>query len=190
MSGTKPIEDQLRDLIAAGELEEAIELMLKEYGGAVATQILYVIKDRELAKDVYQQTFIAAHRDLPRFDGRSKIKTWLLAIAHHRAIDCVRKLRREDKRNVSEEVLSTMADDSAPTPEQLVDSPRILRALEECMDKLSEEARVAVLQRFKEGRSYEDMARETGERSGTWHARATRAMPVLRACIEGKGFSL
>lgn len=190
MSSSKPVEDQLRDLVAAGELEEAIKLMMREYGPAVFTQVRRIVKDGEGAKDAYQQTFIQAHRDLLGFDGLSTFKTWLLVIASHRAIDHVRKAKREQQRTVPEGPLATQADDSAVDPLHLLDAPRLLRALEECMEKLSADARLAVLFRYKHERSYEDMAKDFGERSGTLHARVTRAMPVLRECIEGKGLTL
>lgn len=189
MSSSKPVEDQLRDLVAAGELEEAIKLMMREYGPAVFTQVRRIVKLGEVAKDAYQQTFIQAHRGLASFDGRSTFKTWLLAIASNRAIDGVRKLRREGHRTVSDDTLLAHADDRAVDPRDVLDSPRLLRALEECIEKLSPEARAAVLFRFKHERSYEDMAKDFGERSGTLHARVTRAMPILRECIEDKGLT-
>lgn len=186
----QPIEEQLRALVDEGRLEAAIALMLREYGAAVFSHAARVLGDREQAKDVYQRTFLEAHRDLRSFDGRATFKTWLLAIANHRALDVVRKLRREQKRTAAGALLPALADDTAVDPRLGLDAPRIARALEECMQLLSEEVRGTVLLRYRHELSYEEMARSSGDRSGTLHARVARAMPVLRECLEGKGITL
>ena len=62
-----------------------------------------------------------------------------------------------------------------------------MRALDDCLAQLTPEVRAAVLMRFQQGLRYDEIARGTGERSGTLHMRVTRALPVLRRCLEGKG---
>jgi RNA polymerase sigma-70 factor (ECF subfamily) len=185
----QPIETQLHMLVAAGELEAAVTLMVREYGAAVLSHAVRVLGDRELAKDVYQRTFLEAHRDLRSFHGRSTFKTWLMSIANHRSLDLVRTLRREQKRTASKALLQ-LPDDSVVDSHASLDGPRILRALDDCLKFLSDEARSTVLLRYQQGLSYEEIASRSGVRPGTLHARVTRAMPVLRECLERKGFSL
>lgn len=183
------LEDTLRGLVAAGELHRAITIVMREYGDAVFTRAHRIVEDRHAAKDVLQQTFLDAYRDLASFGGRSSLRTWLLGIATHRALDVVRRKRREEQRTVSDEEVPAIADDSAADPHVRVDRPRQLRALEDCLRALSPEVRATVLMRFQQAMSYADIARVSGDKSVTLHARVTRALPVLRRCLEQKGMT-
>jgi RNA polymerase sigma-70 factor, ECF subfamily len=79
--------------IAAGELDALDEL----YGRykTMAYSIAYrITNDATLAEDVVQDAFLGAWRNAGRYAaGRGSVKTWLLAIVHHRAIDAVRRRR-------------------------------------------------------------------------------------------------
>jgi RNA polymerase sigma-70 factor (ECF subfamily) len=183
------VDQTLREFVASGDLRRAIATLMREYGDAVFTRAYRVVEDRHAAKDVLQQTFLEAYRDLASFGGRSSFKTWLLGITTHRALDVVRRQRREAKRTVSDETLLAVADEAVAIPPMSVDTLRRLRALEDCLQVLAPEVRATVLMRFQQGMSYEQMARVSGDRSGTLHARVTRALLVLRRCMEDKGMA-
>jgi RNA polymerase sigma-70 factor (ECF subfamily) len=182
-------DDALRDLVASGDRDGALSILMRDHGAAVYTRAYRVLGDRDAAKDVLQQTFLEAYRDLARFDGRSSFKTWLLAIASHRALDAVRRVRRDEQRTVSGD-LPALPDDSAADPPASVDLTRRLRALDDCLRQLSPEVRATVLMRFQQAMSYEQIAKASGDRPVTLHARVTRALPVLRRCLERKGMGM
>src|ERR1700675_4376040 len=79
--------------LADGELD-ALEDLYDRYK-TMAYSIAYRIKnDAVLAEDVVQDAFLGAWRNAARYvEGRGSVKTWLLAIVHHRAIDAVRRRR-------------------------------------------------------------------------------------------------
>jgi RNA polymerase sigma-70 factor (ECF subfamily) len=182
-------DDALRDLVASGHRDRVLSVLMSEHGAAVFTRAQRLLGDRNAANDVLQQTFLEAYRDLTSFDGRSSFKTWLLAIATHRALDVVRRLRKDEQRTVPATELRALADESATELPARVDQPRRLRALAECLQQLTPEARAAVLMRFQQAMSYEQIARASGDRPVTLHARVTRALPVLRRCLERKGMT-
>ena len=188
VTSTADTEQTLRELVACGDLKHAVAILMREYGDAVFTRAYRVVEDRSSAKDVLQQTFLEAYRDLPTFSGQSSFKSWLLGIATHRALDAVRRKRREAQRSTSEDALMMVPDDS---PEQSAWTTRAwrLRALEQCLKALSPEVRATVLMRFQQDMSYVEMAHVSGERSVTLHARVARALPVLRRCLEEKGMA-
>ena len=68
---------------------------LYEHYGAMAFSIAYRITgDRTAAEDVVQEAFLGAWRNAARYvDARGTVRTWLLSIVHHRAIDAVRRRR-------------------------------------------------------------------------------------------------
>jgi RNA polymerase sigma-70 factor (ECF subfamily) len=186
-AGDVTTEDAVRDLVASGDRDRALSILMSEHGAAVFTRAQRLLDDRHAASDVLQQTFLEAYRDLATFDGRSSFKTWLLAIATHRALDVVRRLRKDEQRTESSRASHVLADESAAELPARVDQRRRLRALEDCLQHLTPEARAAVLMRFQQAMSYEEIARASGERPVTLHARVTRALPVLRRCLERKG---
>src|SRR5688572_21234792 len=77
--------------IAAGELH-ALDELYERYK-TMAYSIAYrITNDATLAEDVVQDAFLGAWRNAERYiAGRGSVKTWLLSIVHHRAIDAVRR---------------------------------------------------------------------------------------------------
>ena len=79
--------------IADGELG-ALDELYERYK-TMAFSIAYrITNDASLAEDVVQDAFLGAWRNAGRYvEGRGSVKTWLLSIVHHRAIDAVRRRR-------------------------------------------------------------------------------------------------
>ena len=79
--------------LADGELD-ALEDLYDRYK-TMAYSIAYrITNDSTLAEDVVQDAFLGAWRNAARYvEGRGSVKTWLLSIVHHRAIDAVRRRR-------------------------------------------------------------------------------------------------
>src|SRR6476659_11088264 len=79
--------------LADGELD-ALEDLYDRYK-TIAYSIAYrITSDATLAEDVVQDAFLGAWRNAARYaEGRGSVKTWLLAIVHHRAVDAVRRRR-------------------------------------------------------------------------------------------------
>ena len=178
------------ELLAASDARTVLARLMADHGDTVYGLCLRILRDPALAEDVLQQVFVEAHRDLRRFEGRSSLKTWLLAIAGHRCQDAIKARRRRDKRFlVDERAVATVAD---PTPDAhaRLDRARALVALDECIEHLSAESRSAVLLRFQSGMSYEEMSAALRVKADTLHARVTRAMPLLRRCLESKGWAV
>ena len=79
--------------IVDGELH-ALDELYERYK-TMAYSIAYrITNDATLAEDVVQDAFLGAWRNAARYiEGRGSVKTWLLAIVHHRAIDAIRRRR-------------------------------------------------------------------------------------------------
>ncbi|MEX1173867.1 MAG: sigma-70 family RNA polymerase sigma factor [Chloroflexota bacterium] len=90
--------------IAAGELH-ALDELYERYK-TMAYSIAYrITNDATLAEDVVQEAFLGAWRNASRYvHGRGSVKTWLLAIVHHRAIDAIRRRKPVDELPEREEV--------------------------------------------------------------------------------------
>lgn len=64
-----------------------IDALMDEYGDDVVKYAYAITKDRELAKDIAQETFIRAHRKIDTFRGQSSVRTWLLTITRNMALN-------------------------------------------------------------------------------------------------------
>src|SRR5688500_9710391 len=79
--------------VAAGQLD-ALQDLYDTYRTMAYSIALRITKDPGTAEDVVQEAFLGAWRHAGRYaEGRGSVKTWLLAIVHHRAVDAVRRRR-------------------------------------------------------------------------------------------------
>jgi RNA polymerase sigma-70 factor (ECF subfamily) len=175
-------DSDVHDAMAIGDRRRALTLIMRRYGDAVFRYCCELIRDEAVAEDVHQQVFVEAYRDLPRFQQRSHLRTWLLGIARHRCLDAVKTGRRWQNRYKND----TPADvtDDTPLPADDIDQRRMIDALQHCLGELAPSSRSAVLLRFRESLSYEEMASLSTEKAGTLQQRVARSMPVLRRCVE------
>src|SRR5439155_24662434 len=81
------------------------------------------------------------------------------------------------------------APDPGPAPGERLDDARLGEVLAECLDELDEKARTALLLRYQQGFTFEQIAEICGEKPGTLQVRVSRALPVLRArlCLRTGG---
>src|SRR5207247_7944228 len=73
---------------------DALEELYERYRTMAYSIALRITADAALAEDVVQDAFLGAWRNAARYaKGRGSVKTWLLSIVHHRAVDAVRRRR-------------------------------------------------------------------------------------------------
>lgn len=171
-------------LIDRGERNAAVTALMKRHGTAVYRYCREELHDRTLADDVHQQIFIQAHRDLERFARRATLRTWLFAVARHRVLDAA-KARRRAQAHIEEDDTADTPDPTPPPGERL-DEARLHSALIACLRDLGEHVRGALILRFQQGFTFEELSAIFEEKPGTLQARVMRALPLLRICIEAR----
>ena len=177
-----------QSLLDQGDFRGAVGALVAEHGDAIYAFCLRTLRNPALAEDVAQQVFVHALRDIARFEGRSTLLVWLIGIAAHRCMDAINSERRRLRRIELNDQAALAAPDLACSPSDRLDRLRWIEALEKCLGVLASEVRMTVLLRFQSGMSYPEMSEVLGVRSETLQARVTRALPVLRRCLEGKGW--
>src|SRR3954471_13172038 len=170
---------------SAGDRRAAIVDLMRAHGDAVLGLCVRVLRDRELAEEVRQQTFLEAFRDFDRFQGRSSRRTWLLGIAGHRCLDVIR--RQHSGWIESDDDALINRHDLGSGPREQLEQAQLAAALEECMRSLSPEVRMTVLMRFQTELSYEQLAVQLSTTADALQMRVTRALSRLRRCLESKG---
>src|SRR6185503_16269326 len=165
--------DQM-DRLAAGDLG-ALDRLYEQYG-AMAFSIAYRITgDRAAAEDVVQDAFLGAWRNAARYvDARGTVRTWLLSIVHHRAIDAIRRRRPTTE---------------LPGPEAtLPDSLTLPDAWADVQLNLDREAvRVAIELAYFGGLTQTEIAERTGVPLGTVKGRLRLGLQGLRAALTPLG---
>src|SRR5690348_3114999 len=99
-------------LVTAGQLD-GLEELYDRYR-VMAYSIAYrITADASLAEDVVQDAFLGVWRNAARYvEGRGSVKTWLLSIVHHRAVDAIR--RRRPTTELPEQEVATPAQFQVP----------------------------------------------------------------------------
>jgi RNA polymerase sigma-70 factor (ECF subfamily) len=179
-------EDAAREFLGSGKRDEALKVLMTAYGAPIAAFVARVLRDRELAHDVYQQTFLDAFQGMDGFQGRGTLWSWLCGIAYHRCLDELRRVRRTEARDVFavfEELVEQA--DPATGPDQVATR----QALEQCLGQLSPPMRSQLLMRCFLGFSYGEIAEMVGATHSTVQVRVSRMLPRLRRCLLGKGIT-
>jgi len=180
--------ESAQSLLDQGDLRGAVGALVEAHGEAIYAFCLRTLRNPALAEDVAQQVFLHALRDIARYQRRSTLLVWLIGIAAHRCMDAINSERRRLRRIELNDQATLVVPDLGCSPSDRIDRSRWIVALEKCLSVLASEVRMTVLLRFQSGMSYPEMAEVLGVRSETLQARVARALPVLRRCLEGKGW--
>jgi RNA polymerase sigma-70 factor, ECF subfamily len=165
---------------AFSELYDALAPRLRRY-------LLRASRDPGAADDLLQQTMLQIHRARGRFIAGAEVLPWAFAIARHLFIDSVRR-RRNERRTISFETGGHEAGAVEAPAEQhgadeLIDSERLLRALEAELLRLPESHRAAFELIKNEGLSIREAAEVLGATPTAVKLRAHRAYVALRSAL-------
>jgi RNA polymerase sigma factor (sigma-70 family) len=187
----RPTSDHLSDaglvaLIARGDRDAFAELY-DRYGKIAFGLALRATRAHELAEEVVQETFLNVWRQAARFDAtRAKPSTWLLTIAHHKAVDVVRREQR--RRTEPAEAMADVADTTNVPDEAWLGIQSV--QVHEALASLSDPQREVIEFCYFEGYSQSELARRLGEPLGTIKSRTHTALRHLRAQLDERGLSL
>jgi RNA polymerase sigma-70 factor, ECF subfamily len=149
----------------------------REHGAAILGFSVNALRDRPLAEDCVQETFLRAWRSRERFDpATASERTWLFSIARNVVVDALRA-RARLPRIGDEGAWETRAAEGTDPLDRL----RILEGLA----RLSDAHRTVVVAVHVEGRTYRELAEATGVPVATWRTRAYHALRALRGHLEG-----
>jgi RNA polymerase sigma-70 factor (ECF subfamily) len=171
--------------VANGELN-ALEALYDRYRTMAYSIALRVTGDASLAEDVLQDAFLGAWRHAGRYaEGRGSVKTWLLAIVHHRAVDAVRRRRPTTAMPESEDVAPpalTLPDVWGEVAADL-DAETVRGALEVLPDAQREAIELA----YFGGLTQQEIAARTGAPLGTVKGRMRLGLLAMRKHLLEQG---
>jgi RNA polymerase sigma-70 factor (ECF subfamily) len=180
-----------REVVALAKAgrETAYRELLRRYERPVFSLIYRMVRDRALAEDLSQETFIKVLNALESYRPEYKFSSWVFKIANNAAIDQLR--RREvdtlsldgapDARTADEvEATALQAADRQESPLAELESRELGSQIEQAVGRLRPEYRTCILLRHVEGRSYEEIAEVMDLPLGTVKTYIHRARLELR----------
>ena len=177
-----------RELIRAyrGGDEQAFETLLTRHQERVYTKINFIVRDSELANDLFQDTFIKVVRLLKegKYVEEGKFLPWVLRIAHNMAIDHFRrnkKMRMVRSRDEID-VFATIDTGDAHVEDLLVEG-QIHSDVRRIIDQLPEDQREVVRMRMYDNLSFKEIAETTGVSINTALGRMRYAVINLRKIV-------
>ena len=178
-----------RDLIRAyreGD-ERAFETLLNRYQSGVFSKIVFVVRDHEVANDLFQDTWIKVVKVLKsgKYVEEGKFGPWVMRIAHNAAIDHFRRNRKKRMVRPTDEfdIFDTLAHD-APNAMDTMVQEEVLAELRQLIPALPEEQRAVVKMRLEQQYSFKEIAEETGVSINTALGRMRYALINLRRMVD------
>ncbi len=193
MDANKLSDQQLIEQFLSGD-KDGIEKLINRHKTKVYTYILLVVKNQQLAEDIFQDTFIKVIRSLVdgKYKDNGRFASWVIRIAHNLIIDHFRK----------EKQINTLSNDdyeadifnsrklSDQNIEDVLIKDQITNDVRQLIDELPEEQKQVILLRHYGGMSFKEIAEQTDVSINTALGRMRYALINLRKLITQKNISL
>jgi RNA polymerase sigma-70 factor, ECF subfamily len=179
--------DRAAVALACGGDEDAFRALVERHSRYLF-QVAYRLTGHAMdAEDVVQDTFLKAHRQLRRFEGRADVRTWLHRIAVNCAIDLVRGRRHRELATDPVDLEASTGGDGArsqlPAPDRLAESRQIESRVADALQGLTSLERAAFTLRHIEGRSIREIGESLGMKSEATKHSIFRAVRKMRAAL-------
>ena len=173
--------------------EAAFRELVRRYERPVFSLVFRMVRDRELAEDLAQDTFIKVLNNIDRYRPEFKLSSWLFKIANNVAIDHLRR-RQLDTISMEGSPHATSTDLAEATsfelathgesPLQELEARELGSEIERAIARLRPEYRACILLRHVEDKSYEEIAATLDLPLGTVKTYIHRARHELRKLLE------
>jgi RNA polymerase sigma-70 factor (ECF subfamily) len=193
-----PSDEELVSATLRGD-RQAYRTLVERYQARIFSMAYDVVRNKEDAEDVTQESFVKAFLSLDKFKGQSSFYTWLYRIAFNMAVDVRRKTSRrggnhlEYKETLSvspsgrpdgtgeSEQVSTLQ--SIEGPHEALVRKQAARKIHEVLAKLSEEHRAVITLREIDGLNYDEISEALGIPKGTVMSRLFYARKALQKAL-------
>ena len=181
--------DQEIVVLARGGEEAAYRELVRRYERPLFSLLYRMVRDRELAEDLAQETFVKALNAIESYRPEYKFSSWIFKIANNAAIDHLRRreldtlsLEGSPHAETPEAIEATALQigDRQESPLDEVEARELGGEIETAIAKLRPEYRACILLRHVEGRAYEEIAEILGLPLGTVKTYIHRARNELR----------
>jgi RNA polymerase sigma-70 factor (ECF subfamily) len=161
----------------------AMQVLFARHHVRVYRFVLRLVGNPTTAEDLISEVFLDVWRQADRFEGRSAVSTWMLAIARFKALSALRKRPDEE---LDEETAATI-EDTADTPEVALEKKDKSTVLRQCLEKLSPEHKEIIDLVYYHEKSVEEVAEIVGIPENTVKTRMFYARKKLAELLKAAG---
>lgn len=174
--------------------QKSLEVLINRHKSRIFSYILLIVKNQELAEDIFQETFIKVIRSLKRgkYVENGKFVSWVLRIGHNLIIDHFRKIKLQG--TVSNDSTDVDIFNSQRFSEETIEDQmvidQILNDVKELVKELPEDQQQVIYMRHYMGLSFKEIAEQTDVSINTALGRMRYALINLRKLIQKKNLNL
>jgi len=174
--------------------KNSLEILIHRHKSRIFSYILLIVKNQELAEDIFQETFIKVIRSLKRgkYVENGKFVSWVLRIAHNLIIDHFRKVKLQGM--VSNDSTDVDIFNSQKFSEETIEDQmvidQILNDVKGLVKELPEDQQQVIYMRHYMGLSFKEIADQTGVSINTALGRMRYALINMRKLIQKKKINL
>lgn len=180
---SKLADDQLVAAYAKGN-NEAFDALLNRHQDRVYSYILHIVKDRDLAADIFQETFVKAIMTIKqgRYTDSGKFSAWISRIAHNLIIDFYRQEKSENTVSTDSEETDMLnrRDLADENVEDRMVTEQIHEDVKRIIDALPESQREVLVMRYYRDMSFKEIAEATNVSINTALGRMRYAILNMR----------
>lgn len=166
--------------IAAGDVT-ALDTLYRQLERPLFGFIHSKLNDPFASADILHEVFLEVWRGAAGFQDRSRVRTWVYAIAWRKVVD---EFRARGRMTIQDEIPDRP--DEGPSALELLQSAEERDMLRDCLGGLKPDHRAAIELTFLEDMSYREVAEVIGVPEGTVKTRVFHAKALLLRCLEAK----
>lgn len=194
MNSRKTMADETLVALYADGDNKAFDTLLIRYKNKLYSYIYYIVRNADLAEDIFQETFMKAIVTIrqKRYNENGKFAAWLTRIAHNLIIDHFRQEKNENVVSCDDEqtnVLNNIRLSERAVETDIV-SQQVLDDVRRLMTFLPDDQREVVHMRFYQNLSFKEIAEATGVSINTSLGRMRYAILSMRRMAEKHGIAL
>lgn len=167
--------------------EKCLEILIDRHKNKIFSFIISKVLDKDLADDIFQDTFIKVIKTLKRgkYNEEGKFLPWVMRIAHNLVIDHFRRIKRFPtiKNTKDFDIFSIISDDTLNVENDIIRS-QILEDVGGLIDELPEDQKEVLVMRLYKDMSFKEIAENTDVSINTALGRMRYALINLRKIIE------
>lgn len=173
--------------------EKALETLINRHNQRITSFIYSKVLDRDVAEDIFQDTFIKVIKTLKRgsYSEEGKFLPWVMRIAHNLIIDHFRKNKRMPKFEGSDDfnIFSVIKDEKLNVEKQLI-KDQIESDLTLLIEELPGDQKEVLVMRIYKDMSFKEISENTGVSINTALGRMRYALINLRKIVDRKNIVL
>ena len=168
--------------------EDAFAALYQRYEKRVFQYLMTVVNDPTLAEEILVEVMLGIWKGLKTFQGQSKVSTWIFGIAHHKAVDALRKVTNQQRGGTPLEDIAESAE-SGHNPFQDAQQNRMATLTNQALTTLSPDHRAIIHMAFYEELSYPEISELLAIPVNTVKTRVYYAKQQLKKNLQQQGLT-